>query len=331
MLPRPFRACGSGIGRGMAAPRAKKVVLLAGGLGGARLAPALRDRLPPRSLTVIANVGDDLEWTGLRVSPDLDSITYALAGLWHRARGWGRKDETFCVRDTLAALGASVWFGIGDRDLALHLARAERLAAGRTLTEVTRELAGRLGVGGTDVLPASDRLAPTRVRIRGGRVLAFQEWYVRRGARPAVEEILHGRAPASMAALAALAAADAVVLGPSNPLTSIGAVLALRGMRGAIRAVPRRVAISPVVVRRGRRSAAIAHHAHARRRALASIGLRDRPGSIAALYRGLAQTFLLDASDRVEATCVARAGLEPVTADLLDERALARAVVERLG
>ncbi|HSD11865.1 MAG TPA: 2-phospho-L-lactate transferase CofD family protein [Candidatus Binatia bacterium] len=303
-------------------------MLLAGGLGGARLAPALARVLGPGRLTVVANVGDDLEWMGLRVCPDLDSIAYALAGLWNRRRGWGRRGETFRVRAGLAALDNATWFGVGDRDLALHLERTRLLQSGRTLTEATRALVDRLGVRGVDVVPASDAPAGTRFRLRDGRLLSFQEWYVREHARAPVIETLLARAPASSAALRALAAAAVVVLAPSNPITSIGAILALRGMKPAVRTVPRCLAVSPVVLRRPSSSRAIAHHARARRHVLEAAGGSDCPDAIARRYAGLVEAFVLDHRDGSDANDVRRAGLEPVLADLLDERSLARTIVE---
>ena len=308
-----------------------KLVLLAGGLGGARLAPALAEALGPASLTVIANVGDDLVWKGLRVCPDLDSIAYSLAGVWDRKRGWGRRGDTFRVRDELAALGAPDWFSIGDRDLALHLERGRMLRAGRTLTDATREIAHSLGIRGVMIVPASDAPAPTCFVLRDGRRLAFQEWYVCRKARPALRRTVLARARASSGALRALRDADAVVLGPSNPVTSIGAILALGGMTAAVRRVPRRIAVSPVVVGRRIQDPAIEHHSRARRRVLAAEGLPDRPAAIAARYRGLVQRFVVDVSDRGEAGGVARLGIEPVLVHVLDAVKLARALKRLAG
>lgn len=307
------------------------LVLLSGGLGGARLVPALARAIGPRRLTVIANVGDDLEWMGLRVCPDLDSILYALAGVWDAERGWGRKGETFAVRAALESLGASGWFGIGDRDLALHLERTLYLRSGKSLTEAIRSVARRLGVRGAEVVPASDRLAPTRLVLRDGRRLDFQEWYVRERARPPIARTLPSRAAASAAALRALAAADAVILGPSNPITSIGAILALRGVRAGVRAAGRSIAVSPVAARRRSRDPAIAHHARARRRVLEAEGLSDRPASIVQCYAGLVDCFVLDRSDHREVKAIERVGMEPVLTDLLDPHRLAQALARLVG
>jgi LPPG:FO 2-phospho-L-lactate transferase len=181
-----------------------QVVLLTGGLGGARLAPSLRDALGPGRLTVIANVGDDLTSHGLRVCPDLDSVNYSLAGLWDSERGWGLKDETFRVRDALASLHEPPWFNVGDRDLALHLLRTERLRAGRSLAQTTQELSRRLGVGDVELVPASDEPSETRMLLEDGRVLHFQEWYVREGAEPELGKVRLAGGAASRTAIHAI-------------------------------------------------------------------------------------------------------------------------------
>ena len=177
-----------------------QVVFLTGGLGGARLAPSLRDALGPSRLTVIANVGDDLAWHGLRVFPDLDSVTYSLAGQWDSERGWGLKGETFRLGEALAGLQEPSWFNVGDRDRALHLLRTERLRAGRSLTEATRELSRRLGVSDVKLLPASDEPNETRMLLKDGRLTHFQEWYVGERAEPELSEVRLARGTASEAA-----------------------------------------------------------------------------------------------------------------------------------
>ena len=305
------------------------VVLLAGGLGGARLAPALVRELDARTVTIVANVGDDIDWMGLRVCPDMDSITYALAGVWHRERGWGRRDETFAVRDAMRTIGhpdAPSWFGVGDRDLALHLERTRMLREGKTLTATTREIVSRLGVEAATVLPASDEPSATRVRLRDGRTLGFQEWYVREAARPEVVETLLAATPASPAALAALGSADVVVCAPSNPVTSIGAILAHDGMRAAIARAPRRLAVSPVAAERPSDNPTIEHHARARARLLHAIDCDDRPAAIAKHYGDLLTHFVVDEADRGEAPPISKLGLKVAVCDTLDDDALARAL-----
>jgi LPPG:FO 2-phospho-L-lactate transferase len=307
------------------------VVLLAGGLGGARLAPALVRELGAGAVTIIANVGDDIEWMGLRVCPDMDSITYALAGVWHRERGWGRRDETFVVRGALGTIGrpdTPSWFGVGDRDIALHLERTRMLREGKTLTAATREISSRLGVEAATVVPASDEPSVTRVRLRDERVLGFQEWYVREAAQPEVVQTLLATTPGSPAAIDALASADVVVLAPSNPVTSIGAILALDGMRAAVARAPRRLGVSPVVAARPSDNPTIAHHARARARVLHAIGCDDRPAAVAARYGDLLTHFVVDEADRREAAPISELGFQLVVCDTLDDDALAKTLCD---
>jgi LPPG:FO 2-phospho-L-lactate transferase len=300
-----------------------RVVLLTGGFGGARLVPQLADVLGPGRLTIIANVGDDLTWLGVRICPDIDSNLYAMAGLWDSARGWGRADDTFRTRDALAPMGADPWFAVGDADLALHLLRTDLLRSGRTLTEATVELGRRLRIQGTTVLPASDEPSETHLGLEDGRHVHFQEWYVRERAAPAVKRVHLADGPASPAALAALREADAVVLGPSNPITSIGAILALSGMGEAVARVPIRIAVSPVVARLSPPDGPASLHTHARWRILASEGCPDHPGAIAGRYTGLADYFVLDRADAEEQADIPSLELRPVLSDLLDPVALA--------
>ena len=307
------------------------IVLLSGGLGGARLAPALARRAGAGRLTVVANVGDDLEWMGLRISPDADSILYALAGLWDEDRGWGRKDETFHTRTVVEALGGPGWFGVGDRDLALHLWRAARRRDGATPTEVLLEAAERLGVRGVTILPASDEPVDTTIATLDGRRLRFQEWYVRERAEPAVAAVEVAPGRPGRAVLEALAGASAVVLGPSNPRTSLAPILALEGVREAVLRVRRRIAVSPVVLGVPSSDPAIDHHARARARVLAAEGRQDTPSSIASALVGLVDTFVLDAADAAERPAIEALGLRAVTASLLEPDALAGVLVDLAG
>ena len=308
----------------------KRVVLRSGGLGGARLAPALSRALGPDRLTIVANVGDDLDWRGLRVSPDVDSILYALAGVWDAERGWGRRGETFAARDALATIGEEGWFGVGDRDLALHLFRTDRLRAGETPTAVIAAALARFGVSGVRLLPASDEANRTTVVLADGRRLSFQEWYVREAAAPALTEVGLAGGAASEAALDAVSAADVVILGPSNPVTSLGAILALRGMRAAVAAAPRRILVSPVVCGTPSDDPGLRRHFLARTRVLAAEGREDRPISIGAGFVGLVGELWIDAADGGEAAAIRALGIEPVVAPLLDAEALARALTRAI-
>ena len=313
-------------------PRSEpRVCLLTGGLGGARLAPALRDALGRGRLTVVANVGDDLDWHGMRVCPDLDSVTYSLAGLWDSERGWGLRDETFRVRDALVGLREPSWFNVGDRDLALHLLRTEYLRSGLGLTEATRRLSRRLGITDVEALPAGDEPNETRVLCKDGRLLHFQEWYVGEGAHPELSEVRLARGTAAEAAVKAMEEADLLILGPSNPVTSIGAILALEGVREAIPKAAIRVAVSPVVVGVGSENPGVHHHALARQRTLATVGCADDPGDISARYKGLVEYFLMDHADAEHEKVVRRNGLEPIRAGLLDAPALAKVLVSLIA
>jgi len=222
------------------------VVLLSGGTGGAKLARGLLDACD--ALTVVANTGDDIEIYGVHVSPDPDLVTYWLADEIDE-RGWGLRDDSWRVMDALEQAGAPHWFRLGDRDLAMCLMRTERLRAGDTLTDAHRAVVDALGVPAR-VLPMSDRPVSTWVKARG-RELPFQEFMIVEGAEGPIEDVeLRGleSAPPSDAVLQAVAEADAIVIGPSNPVISIGPILALPGMREALRAAPAPVvAVSPFV------------------------------------------------------------------------------------
>jgi len=225
------------------------IVVLTGGSGGAKFAQGLAHLLPPRELALVVNTGDDLTWWGLHVSPDLDSITYALAGLLSAERGWGIEGDTFACLEKMRGLGAPAWFQLGDRDLATHLARTRLLASGKTLSQATAEIADGMGVRAR-VLPMSDDPVETRVLTEIGD-LAFQEYFVReryqvkvRGVRFAGAE----RAHPAPGVLDAIRAADAVLIAPSNPVTSIGPILAVSEIREALRSTAATaVAVSPIV------------------------------------------------------------------------------------
>ena len=312
-----------------------RTVVVTGGLGGAGLVPALVRVIGYDALTAVVNVGDDFDWFGLRVCPDIDTVLYALAGVFDGERGWGIAGDSFTTVAALGDLGAAPWFGIGDRDMATHLRRSELLASGLTLTEVTRELATVLGAGPVAVVPAADHPSPTRLVLDDGGTVDFQDWYVRRQGVPPVHAIVAGGGPAAPGVVAALAAAQAVVLGPSNPVTSIGPVLALDGVRSAIAAVPVRIAVSPVVCGGDAPRAGVEHHSRARRAVLGASGDHDNPAGIAAYYArtypGLVGTFVLDHRDAAAADAVAAVGMQPVLGDLLDPQALAQVVADLVG
>ena len=210
-----------------------KVALLSGGVGGARFACGLVSAVDPGDVTVIGNVGDDLDVLGLAVSPDLDSILYALAGLNDEERGWGRAGETWEALGTVTALGGEDWFRLGDRDLGLHLVRSQALRAGEPLSAVTMRLAQALGVEAA-ILPATDDRLRTWIDTPAGS-FPFQEWFVARGHRDEVDGVRFvGDAEPAPGVLEALAGADAIVIAPSNPYVSIWPILAVEKIREAL-------------------------------------------------------------------------------------------------
>ena len=226
------------------------IVALSGGIGGAKLALGLSKLLPPEELLIVANTGDDFEHYGLTICPDIDTLTYTLAGLDNPVLGWGRADESWAFMETLEALGGEGWFRLGDRDLALHVLRTERLRGGDTLSAVTDSMRRRFGIG-PRILPMSDDPVRTRIRSDEGWI-DFQDWFVRQRAAPVVRAIdFAGAATArpQPEVLAALRARPrAVVICPSNPFISIEPILAVPGMREAIAASGAPVvAVSPII------------------------------------------------------------------------------------
>ena len=225
------------------------ITVLTGGTGGAKFVDGLRQIVPPEELTLIVNTGDDLLWWGLYVSPDIDSITYLLAGLLSRERGWGVKGDTFFCLQHMGQLGQPIWFQVGDRDLAVHILRSKLLAEGKTLSEVTAEISDKLGAKAR-ILPMSNSRVETRVGTPTGE-LSFEEYFVQRWHQDPVESIrFAGAADAEPApgVIEAILGADLVLLAPSNPVTSIGPILAVPGVRDALQRAKRRVAaVSPIV------------------------------------------------------------------------------------
>jgi len=274
------------------------VVALAGGIGAGKFLRGLVRAVPPEDVTVVANTGDDIVLYGLHVAPDLDSVTYWLGGVMDRERGWGRAGETFRATEALRALGAGgSWFGLGDLDLATHLFRTERLAAGDTLTAATAAVASSLGVAST-LLPMSDQTVTTRIEVvaGGGRSLDlhFQEYWVRDAGAGEVKAVrFEGARDARPApgVLEAIAAADAVLLCPSNPVVSIGPILAVPGIRDAVAARRDRVAgVSPIVGGAPVRGMAD--------RLMPAAGAEVSAAGAADCYRGLLSGWVVDHADR---------------------------------
>ncbi len=310
-----------------------RVTALAGGTGAAKLIRGLADLVPPSDLTIVVNTGDDARIWGLHVSPDLDSVTYALAGRLDVARGWGLRDETFNCLDAVGALGAETWFNLGDRDLATHLVRTERLNAGEPLSAVTAELARRQGVASL-ILPMSDD--PVRTRILTSDLpgvasgwLDFQEYFVREKASLAVVDVAYagaGDATPAPGVVDAIADADVVVVCPSNPVTSIGPILAVPGLVAALHATRAPViGVSPIVG-----DAPVSGPAGALMRAR---GLPVSSLGVAQAYRGWLDSLVVDVRDADLASALRDLGIASVVADILmtdhaREVALARVVLE---
>ncbi len=304
-----------------------RVVALAGGVGGAKLAHGLQQVLAPGELTVVVNTADDVERHGLLVCPDHDTVLYTLAGLADRERGWGLAGETWSALDQLGRLGEETWFALGDRDLALHIVRTARVRAGARLTEVALDVGARLGVP-SRILPATDDRLRTRVRTPDGW-LDFQDYFVRLRSRPTVLEVaIDGAAEArpSPEVLDALAGTERIVICPSNPAVSIGPILAIAGMRAALEAVRRRgvpiVAVSPIVAGRALRGPAD--------RMLVSLGGQASVVEIARRYAGLAEVLLIDEADADLAGAVASAGVRPVVAQTVMTDDAGRAALARV-
>ena len=225
------------------------IVVLTGGTGGAKFVDGLRQIVPAKDLTIIVNTGDDLEWWGLNISPDLDSITYVLAGLLSKERGWGVKGDTFFCLQAMGELGEPIWFHAGDRDLAVHLLRSKLLKQGKTLTEVTADIASKMGVQAR-ILPMCNARVETRVDTPIGE-LSFEEYFVQRWYQDPVNSVRFAgvkKAEPAPGVIDAIMSATVVLLAPSNPITSIGPILAVPGIVNALKETRAPVAaISPII------------------------------------------------------------------------------------
>ena len=286
-----------------------RVVALAGGVGGAKLAHGLAVVVAPGELTIIVNTADDEEFHGLLVCPDHDTVLYTLAGLADRERGWGLAGETWAAAGMLERLGEPTWFRLGDGDLALHVHRTRRLRAGERLTAINRDIQRSLGIS-TPILPMADEPVRTQVRTPDGW-LAFQEYFVRLHQAPDVLEVAFAGIDAARPTpevAATLETAEVIVLCPSNPFVSIGPILAVPGMRPLLDAARGRgariAAVSPLVGGRAIRGPAD--------RMAASLGGEASATGIARLYAGLLDVLLIDDVDAAEAPAIARLGIEPV-------------------
>jgi LPPG:FO 2-phospho-L-lactate transferase len=298
------------------------VLALAGGVGGARFADGLAAILPPGTLTVIVNTGDDFRRYGLSVSPDLDTVMYNLAGLAHPVNGWGLDGDTQQMLGMMRRYGDDAWFGLADKDLATHLLRTQWLAEGKTLTEVTRRLSSSLGITNT-ILPMSNDPAPTLVDTVEHGVLPFQEYFVRHRWQPTVREVrvAHGVAGTDQAR-EALQNADLIIICPSNPLLSILPILEVEGYRALLQ--NRRspcIVISPII-----RGQAVKGPAA---KLMIEIGLEASAQGILDYYKDVADSIVIDSADSVDGMTGVRAlKTDILMRDPADRARLAKEVVE---
>jgi LPPG:FO 2-phospho-L-lactate transferase len=301
------------------------VLALSGGIGGAKLALGLYRVLSPGTLTVVANTGDDFVHLGLNVSPDLDTLLYTLGGLDNPETGWGRRGETWTFMQALASLGGETWFKLGDGDLATHVERTRRLAAGASLSQITEDFRRRLGIRAR-LLPMTDDPVRTRLLTEKGW-LDFQDYFVRLQARPAVREILYDGAATARPqpeVLAALAdpALRLVVLCPSNPFLSIDPILALPGLRAALGHCPAPVvAVSPLIAGRAVKGPTA--------KIMEELGFAVDAAAVARHYRDILDLYIADAAD---ADALGDPGMPvrfapTLMATLTDREALAHAVL----
>lgn len=307
----------------------RPLVALAGGVGAARFLDGLARVVPAERLFIIGNTGDDAEIHGLHISPDLDTVTYTLAGLAHAERGWGLRGDTFRCLEALGRLGAETWFQLGDHDLATHLYRTDRLRQGASLCEVTAEITSALGIGAT-IVPMSNDPVRTRICTASGE-LEFQTYFVKRRARDRVAGVrFEGASEAAPApgVIDAILQAEAIVVCPSNPFISVGPILAIPGIREALREMRERTAaISPIVGGRALKGPA----AHM----MKSMKMRASAAVVAHLYKDFAGVFVLDEVDRRQSDEVAALGIRPVVTNTImsgsrERKSLARAVIAGL-
>jgi len=309
-------------------PRNEKVVALAGGVGASKLLLGLYHEMVPESLTVIVNTGDDIVLHGLRISPDLDIVTYTLAGVVDPKKGWGFRAETFHMLERLARLGHDTWFNLGDRDLATHIHRTAWLAEGKTLTQAAESIRVAHGVKAC-ILPMSDQPIPTIIESSEGP-MHFQEYLVRRRAQPIVRGIRFESAESAKPApgvLKAIREAARILICPSNPLISIGPILAVPGIRDALRARKgSTVAVCPIVGGKSLKGPSD--------KMLAQLGHTSSAAGVAKLYSDFAGTFVVDTVDRARQKEIESLGmrvevLPTVMKTLAQKRKLAGALLSQ--
>lgn len=303
------------------------VVALAGGVGGAKLSQGLARMLTPERFSIIVNTADDFRLWGLHISPDLDTVMYTLAGIANPVTGWGIAEDTFATLDMLGRLGEDPWFRVGDKDFATHIRRTAALEAGRSLTDITAEMLTALGIE-PSILPMTDSVVATKVTTPAG-VLAFQDYFVARRQQDDVLGVtFEGIDGAALtdAAEAALSGADIIVICPSNPIVSIGPILALPGVRARLAASPAvRVAVSPIIAGKALKGPAD--------RMLATLGHDSSATGVATLYRDLVDLFVIDSQDAHERPAIEALGMRVHVTDTImgganDRERLAREVLD---
>jgi LPPG:FO 2-phospho-L-lactate transferase len=295
------------------------IVALAGGVGGAKLADGLAQVLAPEELLLVINTGDDFEHLGLRISPDLDTVMYTLAGLANPLTGWGLAGETWSFMEALERLGGSTWFRLGDNDLATHIERTRLLSAGQPLSRITRTFCQKLGVRHL-VTPMTDSPVATYIRSKG-RVLPFQDYFVRERCEPVVDALEYRGADGASAApdfAAALSpgSLEAVILCPSNPWLSIDPILAIPGIREAVHACGKVLAISPIVAGKAIKGPTA--------KIMRELGHEPSSLGIALHYSGLVQTLVIDKADTELRAGIESAGIRAVIAETVMESGSAR-------
>jgi len=302
------------------------IIALSGGVGGAKLALGLTRVMPPEELLVVVNTGDDFEHLGLSISPDIDTVTYTLAGVANREVGWGRHDDTWSFMETTEVLGGETWFRLGDRDVALHVERTRRLGNGETLSAITADICRRLGIR-SRVVPMSDDKVRTRLRTEEGW-LDFQEYFVRRRCEPVVHELLFQGAGAARAHpdfLAALTdpSLQAIVICPSNPFISVEPILAIPGVRQAMIDSPAPIiAVSPIIAGQAVKGPTA--------KMMKELGLDPSAGTVAHRYHDLLDGYVIDHADMSEVVSIdARVTLAQTLMRTIEDReALARTVLD---
>lgn len=312
-------------GRGPGTPAPERVVVLAGGVGGAKAAAGLYQILPPYTLTVIVNTGDDFELLGLPISPDVDTVMYTLAGINHPQQGWGVVNDTFHALEMIGRYGGPTWFRLGDKDLATHIMRRHLRDQGWTLTQVTQHLAQALGIQAT-ILPMSDDPVRTLVITDKGP-LPFQEYFVRRRQEPRLLRVEFSgvnEARPTEAVLTAIRAAQAVILAPSNPYLSLDPILALPGMRDLLRTKREvGVAISPIVGGQAIKGPAA--------KIMRELGEEPSPLVVARRYVDIIAGFVLDERDAAWREAIEALGLRVAMTDTIMGTPEDRARVARVA